>query len=1006
MHTFDVMFKDKLNESDFDDYNGYERSVEWLRLCPTDIAKCISEGNPIYDSIYLTRISDLSTNTELHSKWYSQQLFVLAINDSIADELIAQARFLAVPVSMIIEGSLNGGPKLKYAVFLLQQPIKDLRMRYVVIASLRKLFIKERLNYFKTAVNETFNSFDSLRFTESEVLYVNDDASIDTLHLIETTCCKIHVDGGSHGDRDLNDFLASIYLLMSNRGVLLKIADKRSYLLDDLSAEPDGYHYDIKTEHINARIYFRLTANDFMRMAVDKLEPLGEMLSKDQVEFVMDNVNWDVVKDIGALIANSGCIYLNKIVSGEKLIDLEELRAIAIELSMQKGIQTVVTKRLRQLSLYDKSTLKMLERFMERYRRIVVGDVRIPCQSFCCVRDDCCERQGFVVEEILDILPQKPGSIRKLLREERIAESAKMLRHRLQQDFEADLCLDADIINEEEKEIEALIADLGEDDLSESIDIDETWGLFEGEEVELNETHDEEPSGEIYVYKCFVGLGKTQMYVSKAKEFIDNKRSVIIAFPNHDLKDDVLKRIKQSLKTKALKKKVIDVPMRPSINSDMDQRINQLYRIGATRQVNELIRSYIKNNIMSSPKENWTDADKQLIAYATVPKLLHRKNYLKGKVILCTHERLFQLMNLKPDYWIIDEDITNSLLKQGSVPVSELQRLREHLRTAESVPNSSVIEIIDKLISTESNQMYGLQHEVREWQTVNQVLTANRSDFDTNISELLFDATAYVKQTRNFESEADVDFISYIRKRELKLSGKLFIMSATANESIYRRLFGEDIHFRNYGIPKLKAEFRQMYRYSYSRSWTKNNQGIVSLLEKRLLDNDDFEEDKRFLSDLGLEREDWQLKEQFLVITHLPLENEFKRLGYANTIHFGKTTGIDEYNGSNLIVFGTPHVNPISYALINKVLYPEDALTEIPRIQRNVLVNRNGYQFFFTTSPEASNFREIQFWMIESELIQAIGRARPIDNKCKIYVWTNLPLPDLDISFERWDEGL
>ena len=43
--------------------------------------------------------------------------------------------------------------------------------------------------------------------------------------------------------------------------------------------------------------------------------------------------------------------------------------------------------------------------------------------------------------------------------------------------------------------------------------------------------------------------------------------------------------------------------------------------------------------------------------------------------------------------------------------------------------------------------------------------------------------------------------------------------------------------------------------------------------------------------------------------------------------------------------------------------------------------------------------RKVQMWMIESKMIQALGRARPIDNKCFIKIYSSYPPSDIDIKF-------
>lgn len=98
-------------------------------------------------------------------------------------------------------------------------------------------------------------------------------------------------------------------------------------------------------------------------------------------------------------------------------------------------------------------------------------------------------------------------------------------------------------------------------------------------------------------------------------------------------------------------------------------------------------------------------------------------------------------------------------------------------------------------------------------------------------------------------------------------------------------------------------------------------------------------------------------------------------------MHFGNTTGIDFHKGKNVAVFGTYNLHPIAYSLYTKAIYPEEPINKVPEYS-DVLVENNDYRFYIHTSKEFSKFRKIQLWKIEREMIQALGRARPIDNKC------------------------
>ena len=51
----------------------------------------------------------------------------------------------------------------------------------------------------------------------------------------------------------------------------------------------------------------------------------------------------------------------------------------------------------------------------------------------------------------------------------------------------------------------------------------------------------------------------------------------------------------------------------------------------------------------------------------------------------------------------------------------------------------------------------------------------------------------------------------------------------------------------------------------------------------------------------------------------------------------------------------------------------------------------NGYAFKFTTF-QNEDLRAVHFWMLESELEQAVGRARLLRNECTVHLFSNFPL--------------
>ena len=201
------------------------------------------------------------------------------------------------------------------------------------------------------------------------------------------------------------------------------------------------------------------------------------------------------------------------------------------------------------------------------------------------------------------------------------------------------------------------------------------------------------------------------------------------------------------------------------------------------------------------------------------------------------------------------------------------------------------------------------------------------------------------------------DTFAFIKPANLHEDVKYTVVSATADEGIYRKIFGDNnVDFQECK----KAEYRgDLYQYpnkSYSRSSIDNDDGIIERLIKRF----GIDEDK--------------------VITFMKYSK--------GALHFGNTEGSNRFQGKDILVIGTPYHAEFLYKLTAFTYgFDFDEAAEM----NHRLVTRNGYRAMFNTFEDES-LRDIQLWMIESELEQAVGRPRLLRNECKVHLFSNFPL--------------
>lgn len=114
----------------------------------------------------------------------------------------------------------------------------------------------------------------------------------------------------------------------------------------------------------------------------------------------------------------------------------------------------------------------------------------------------------------------------------------------------------------------------------------------------------------------------------------------------------------------------------------------------------------------------------------------------------------------------------------------------------------------------------------------------------------------------------------------------------------------------------------------------------------------------------------------------------FKKYSDSSDIYFGNSEGVNSMKGQDLAVIGTPHIPNFLYEML---AYQIGYETTEKDIMRYIEVSHNGFRFWFYTYKNEL-LRQIQFWMIESELEQSVGRARLLREDCTVYLYSDYPL--------------
>lgn len=428
------------------------------------------------------------------------------------------------------------------------------------------------------------------------------------------------------------------------------------------------------------------------------------------------------------------------------------------------------------------------------------------------------------------------------------------------------------------------------------------------------------------------GIGKTTLYVNLIKSR-KHKKTLLIAVPTNNLKTELVQKIGKDniLEIPSFD----DLPLPPKLH----QTIEEYYNKGFIKEALDSIETYAHKLTDNSIFMNY----------------LHPETVLAhpSKCVIMTHARFLSLPHqiLKNFEVLIDEDILYTMLtRTGSIQISSLKKaLEENIFPIEKrMEIEDLLELKDKKYRHNKNRY---SFELDTGIIKNSQVTDNLTDF--------VKADCYMKQK---------DSIKYLAPIRLPKC-KLIILSATLDEDIYNLFFPErKIIYHEIEQAAYKGHLIQYPWYSMSRKAIKDltekdtlHCPTVSTLFKKIMAN---------------------TNNAYYGITFKKYEND---IPLERTLHFGNLTGTDYYSGKNGVIIGTPHFPSYLYQLIAFSIGISDNST-----LKNRKVNYKGYNFLMMAYKN-KELQRIQFYLISSELEQAVGRSRLLRTDSTVYLFSNFP---------------
>lgn len=384
-------------------------------------------------------------------------------------------------------------------------------------------------------------------------------------------------------------------------------------------------------------------------------------------------------------------------------------------------------------------------------------------------------------------------------------------------------------------------------------------------------------------------------------------------------------------------------PEKPKFQSEkLNNLIDTLYALGLYKKVYTVIRE-VSTNIYEDYQN--TEEDSKM-AFEYLQKLDIART--SDQTVLTTHQRgMFETYS--HDTIIFDEDPLNSILSTNHLLLSDFKIFAKSIKLNKN--------IVMELENSKPGQAYETKFDVN---LLNFIDSNMESGISTNVLDL-FNSCYYYRDVDNS------NIIHYVTRRDFPKDKKIIILSATVSIDIYEKLYGERVKAVDFSNVRNMGEVVQYTKKSFSKYSLKRS-------------NKD------------------SLKEYLKGKNVITFKNEKNELEIDSFMHFGNCSGSNELTGKDIIVLGTPHYNPTQYLLFASAMGID--INTIQTEMREQRVEWNGFRFRFMTYDDP-RLQKIQLGLIESELVQAVGRARTLRTNAKVEVFSNLPLKIADKFIEN-----
>ena len=429
---------------------------------------------------------------------------------------------------------------------------------------------------------------------------------------------------------------------------------------------------------------------------------------------------------------------------------------------------------------------------------------------------------------------------------------------------------------------------------------------------------------------------KGKIYLFKLPTAIGKTRlltttdNATIALPTSRLKEEVTERM------------TVSYQMTPNPIKFNDERVNNIidyyYSMGLQQKAVAVLHKIVSGRFKYT-------VSKEDLKYAKDYLDQLEKCLKSDETVLTTHTRAVHT-KFKHDTLIFDEDPIGSLIQIKQIKISDLFVAELTLQKN----RQDLTNVINILKNANSGEIISSPTILIELDELVEKLSEN-TKVESNVFGF-FASSFFVKDT------LDPNLIHYVSKKELPEDKNIIILSATINTKIYKLLFGDRIVVFDIGEVEQKGTIIQYTKRSCSRKGLSKyvNQISEAVGEKK-------------------------------VITFKSFTDQFTNA--SKEMYFGNCSGYDTLAGESLVIVGTPHRNNVEYLLLAKVLGINFKTSDTTMGFKEI--EYKGFRFMFNCY-DHTELRNIQLGLIESDLIQAVGRARTLRTEAIVELYSNFPL--------------